>query len=165
MHFTIPDVIPPVEGVDLGGRWNGARRPTFRKESADAIVDHHNAYHHEHKGPGPGDTCAWYDEVTRDYVFYHPDSGETERVERVFSAMHMADVWPIGCDGWTWQEAPTTKVTLTFTIVGPTPEEAEEFFDGLLENGVIQGMAEIDCGADGLPWSVVDSGVLSAEEA
>jgi hypothetical protein len=152
MYFQIADFCPPVEGVDLGGRWNGARRPSFPKASADAIVEAHNEYYEgeaekEDAGPGPDGAYAWYDEVTKAYHFHTPHSGETD----VFHPASMAEVcelaphWRIGTDSWTWEAAPVTRLVLTFDVVGVDEESLSDRVNGLLDDGTIQQGIDPDC--------------------
>jgi len=100
MLFYIFEVIPDVEGADMGGRWNGWRRPRFPKASADQIVDAHNAAH-SLGALAKYERAAWYEEGPRTYHFYHPDSDETDVYP--CTVVDGVETWAIGADGWTWE--------------------------------------------------------------
>lgn len=78
------------DGIDLGGSWNGAARPLFKKEVADNICKALNNYHSEQ--------CLWYEpdkdcyiELDEDVPFYF------------HSVVLNGEVYyPIGTDCWVW---------------------------------------------------------------
>jgi hypothetical protein len=149
MYFQIAELIRPVAGIDLGGKWNGWSRPRFPKDSALTIVDCHNAEHGTFSGVSDDQTvpedrpCAWYDEATRSFWFYTPDSDETERFDPI--VVDGVDYWDIGTDGWTWEDAPVTRITLTFEVVGGPPDaDIHEHVNGLLDDGFVQNTLNED---------------------
>jgi hypothetical protein len=155
MYFHIAEMIPPVEGIDLGGDWNGWRRPAFPKASAEAIVQAHDQFYEDladatRAGPGPDGAYAWFDSETREYVFYHPDSDGTDRymVERTCGGAcppEGIETWSIGTGGWTWEAAPLTRITLTFDVVGPDePTVVDATLNAMLDDGTIQQAMDPD---------------------
>jgi hypothetical protein len=143
MYFQIAEIIPPVEGIDLGGTWNGWRRPRFGRASAEAIVRAHNEEYGTFSGVSADQTgpeerpCAWYDEATRRFCFYLPDSDDIETFDPI--TVDGVDSWAIGTDGWTWEEAPVTRITLTFDVVGRLgTDDVQAHLDDLLDEGAIQ---------------------------
>jgi hypothetical protein len=143
MYFQIADMIPPVEGIDLGGNWNGWRRPAFPKASAEQIASAHDEHYraaYAADGPGPEGAYAWHDQDANAYVFFLPDSGETE----TFRAFHgVKDVyWQIGTDGWTWEACPVVRVTFTIDVVGSDSDTLDNRANAILDNGEIQALLD-----------------------
>lgn len=147
-YFQIAELIGPVLGTDLGGTWNGWRRPRFRRASAEAIMAAHNEEHGTFSGVNADQTaaeerpCAWYEPETRRFWFYQPDSDDTDCFDPV--VVDGVDHWDIGTDGWTWEEAPVTRITLTFEIVGGPPVNVQDHVDSLLDEGEIQEALDPD---------------------